>query len=319
MATPATITVSALCTAMQEVAIIEQPFRFTALPPELRNQIYELALRHGDEGIISPACGAATATTIALINGEWQCGRLERCTLSHGPTLTVLKDEGLALSRRISHEESSRTIGGVDGGMEPSGDAQMNRQWQHLDRFQELATQAGPGPTHLRAESLPLFYATNMFKVMLPDPPNFDSALHLPSALAFLRGVGDTHLRDMRLLSLQTISKDGLMQVTNVKGECSGTFTRAEVKSKDRVFREFQSLISDPERIRIEQDVATRSQENAAFRQWMKEGGACVQIIERAVSLFNQRWEAHLQLPAGFTAEDEAAAKARWAEGFPFW
>ncbi|KAK5717126.1 hypothetical protein LTR15_009015 [Elasticomyces elasticus] len=324
MATPATITVPALCTAMQEVAIVEQPFRFTALPPELRNQIHEFALRHGDEGIISPACGAATATTIALINGEWQLGRLERCALSKGATLTVLKDEGLALSSRILHEEASRTIGRVDGEMEPSGDAQMNPQWQHLDRFQELATQAGPGPTHLRhicssacllqppvtlvnsqlrAESLPLFYATNMFKIMLPDPPKVDSTLQLPLAMAFLRGIGDTHLRDMRLLSLQTISKDGLMEVTNVKGEHSGSFTRAEVRSKDRVLREFQSLISHPERIRIEQDVATRSQENAAFRQWMKEGGACVQIIERAVSLFNQRWEAHLQLPAGFTAE----------------
>ncbi|KAK4894701.1 hypothetical protein LTR27_007089 [Elasticomyces elasticus] len=342
MATPATITVPALCTAMQEVAIVEQPFRFTALPPELRNQIYELALRHGDEGIISPACGAATATTIALINREWQRGKLERCTLSNPATLTVLKDKGLALSGRILHEESSRTIGGVDGDLEPSGDgdAQMDSQWQHLDRFQELATQAGPGPTHirhicssacllqppvtlvnsqLRAESLPLFYATNMFKITLPDPPKMDSALHLPLAMAFLRGIGDTHLRDMKLLSLQTISKDGLMEVTNVKGECSGTFTRAEVKSKDRVLREFQSLISHPERIRIEQDLAMRSQENATFRQWMKEGGTCVQIIERAVLLFNQRWEAYLELLAGLTAEDEAAAIARWAEGFPFW
>ncbi|KAK4950377.1 hypothetical protein LTR10_011358 [Elasticomyces elasticus] len=173
--------------------------------------------------------------------------------------------------------------------------------------------------SQLRAESLPLFYATNMFKIMLPDPPKVDSALQLPLAMAFLRGIGDTHLRDMRHLSLQTISKDGLIEVTNVKGECSGTFTRAEVKSKDRVFREFQSLISPPERIRIEQDVATRSQENAVFRQWMEEGGTCVRIIERAVSLFNQRWEARLELPAGLTAEDEAASRGRWAEGFPFW
>ncbi|KAK5744534.1 hypothetical protein LTR17_001928 [Elasticomyces elasticus] len=236
-ATATVPTMAALSSALQEVDIIKRPFRFTALPPELRNQIYELALRHGDEGIISPACGVATWTTMAHINGEWQRGRLERYILSDRATLTMLKDGGLALSRRILYEESSSTIGGVDGEMEPSGDGD-DSQRQHLDHFQELATQAGPGPTHirhicssacllqppvtlvssqLRAESLPLFYATNMFKIMLPDPPKVDSALQLPLAMAFLRGIGDTHLRDMRLLSLQTISKDGLMESRTLK------------------------------------------------------------------------------------------------------
>ncbi|KAK4950378.1 hypothetical protein LTR10_011359 [Elasticomyces elasticus] len=301
----------------------EQPFRFTDLPSELRNQIYDLALCHYEnDGVISPACYSACATnetsSIVFVQGAWRSGDLSRSNFGDDVSLRAHGLDQKFKDRSLLEDNSKLGPSDFDltkaeqrsGLLEPhdifSYEDQSDKDpakhgfkclhghvCSYMCLLQPALTRAS---RQLRTECLPLFYSTNESRLMLNVNPNMDAAnpratkdIH-PLAVKFWRTVGDTHLRTMKTFVLSLGEQCTLHFTTLPAGSFQAQLNRENLSARSRTKKAelmVSNALDEKWVTHFTKETAEREVEDLAFVQWVTEGGLCVQNIEQALVLFD--------------------------------
>lgn len=315
------------------------PFRFTDLPPELRNRIYDLALFHSDNhGIVAASPAIPGVQTTVYFDGKWQKAVLirndgNRKQLDHLLEYTM---DPMAVLKHLNPSPDPDAEGFACHELYPThlpNDGEEH--FFYLDSSNSLQVVDGHvcglkclrQPTltltnsQIRSECLGLFYESNEFDLNFSSLGHQDLWTRLQKLLPVIkwwRSTGDTHLR--RIPTFRLTAEE--------PGEASLTFT---LELQPRGVTPSIKMEVGPDKltpeVSMEKDVIDRETSGKLLEvgRLAAQGQLCVMVIECALTRLDWTWTRVLDRMGGFGAivdgrSNEADAKAEWwAEKFEFW
>ncbi|KAK5744544.1 hypothetical protein LTR17_001938 [Elasticomyces elasticus] len=259
---------------------------FLDLPPELRNRINTLIVRHEENGnIISPYGDAGRNGAIVCIIGQWQEGTLrdERPTRTSRQVDLASLITSAALGQPLSREEPEEEQPDLPAGYKHFAckDPEDCVYEGHVcDKTCLLAPPLTRVNRQLRSESLSLFYSVNTFRFML-DTILTDQSLALPSK--YWRCIGDTNLRNIthfsvssRIRTLQVIHRHDSAPDVHIR------FFGIDFKLAKGVWS-YQDPESKVRRPNTADELRLRG-----LAEWVARGRVCVQTLVDVVEMLDR-------------------------------
>ncbi|KAK3658382.1 hypothetical protein LTR56_001793 [Elasticomyces elasticus] len=263
----------------------QPPIGFFDLPPELRNRISTLVVRHEENGnVISPSGDTGGDGAIVCIDGKWHEGTLrdERPAPRDKFDLASLITSaafGQPLPREEPGEEQpDLPVGHKHFAYKETKDCVY--EGHVCDSTCLLAPPLTRVNRQLRSESLSLFYSVNTFRFML-DTILTDQSLALPSK--YWRCIGDTNLRNIthfsvssRIRTLQVIHRHDSAPDVHIR------FFGIDFKLAKGVWS-----YQDPES-KIRRPNTAAELRLRGLAEWVARGRVCVQTLVDVVEMLDR-------------------------------